>query len=154
MTGVDDTTTLVQAVNAAIQSADTTAGASNGAFAAAGITASIHTDSLGKQQLAFSSSNSAFQVTANDLMSNALMGNLAVAGAPTGAAAGTAGSSLIAGVARCISPTSISLTASTWRAGGQDPNMTIGQLMLKAGWYSGHDRCSQRREAKGWRVRR
>ncbi len=97
MTGVDDTTTLVQAVNAAIQSADTTAGASNGAFAAAGITASIHTDSLGKQQLAFSSSNSAFQVTANDLMSNALMGNLAVAGAPTGAAAGTAGSSLIAG---------------------------------------------------------
>jgi flagellin len=96
MTGVDDTTTLVNAINAAIQSAAATAGASNGAFAAANITASIHTDSAGKEQLAFNSSNSAFQVTADDLMSNALMGNLAVAGAPTGAAAGSAGSSLIA----------------------------------------------------------
>jgi len=97
MSGVDDTTTLLQAVNSAIQSAGETAGASNGAFAAANITASIHTDSLGKQQLAFSSSSTAFQVTAGDLMSNALMGNLAVAGAPTGAAAGSAGSSLVAG---------------------------------------------------------
>jgi len=97
MNGVDDTTSLVQAINAAIQSAATTAGASNGAFAAAGITASIHTDADGKEQLAFSSSNAAFQVTADDLMSNALMGNLAAPGAPTGAAAGSAGSSLIAG---------------------------------------------------------
>jgi flagellin len=97
MTGVDSTDSLVTAVNAAIQSAATTAGASNGAFAAAGISASINTDSSGKQQLSFTSANSAFQVTANDLMSNALMGNLAVAGAPTGAAAGSAGSSLVAG---------------------------------------------------------
>jgi len=97
MNGVDDTTSLVQAINAAIQSAATTAGASNGAFAAAGITASIHTDADGKEQLAFSSSNAAFQVAADDLMSNALMGNLAAPGAPTGAAAGSAGSSLIAG---------------------------------------------------------
>ena len=52
MSGVDDTTTLVTAINSAIQAAATTAGASNGAFAAAGITASIHTDSAGKEQLA------------------------------------------------------------------------------------------------------
>jgi len=98
MSGVDDTTTLVSAINAAIQATDTTAGASNGAFAAANITASIHTDSSGKQQLAFNSSNTAFQVTADDLMSNALLGNFDnAAGAPQGAAAGTAGSSLVSG---------------------------------------------------------
>ncbi len=97
MSGVDDTTSLVQAVNAAIQSAATTAGASSGAFAKAGITASVHTDSAGKEQLSFNSSNSSFQVSADDLMSNALIGNLAVAGAPTGNAAATAGSSLVAG---------------------------------------------------------
>jgi flagellin len=95
MSGVDDTSSLVTAVNAAIQSAATTAGASNGAFAKAGITASIHTDSAGKQQLSFASSNSAFQVAADDVMSNALIGNFA--GSPTGAAAASAGSSLIAG---------------------------------------------------------
>ena len=86
MSGVDDTTSLVQAVNAAIQSAGATAGASNGAFAEANITASIHTDSAGKEQLSFNSSNTAFQVTADDLMSNALIGNLA-ARSPTGAGA-------------------------------------------------------------------
>jgi flagellin len=96
MSGVDDTTSLVQAVNAAIQSAANTAGASNGAFAAANITASIHTDSAGKEQLAFNSSNSAFQVTANDAMANALIGNFTGA-PPAGNAAGTAGSTLVAG---------------------------------------------------------
>ena len=95
MSGVDDTASLVQAVNAAIQSADTTAGASNGAFAAANVTASIHTDSAGKEQLSFNSSNTAFQVTADDLMSNALIGNFN--GSPQGNIAGSTGSSLIAG---------------------------------------------------------
>ena len=85
----------MQAVNAAIQSADTTAGASNGAFAAANVTASIHTDSAGKEQLSFNSSNTAFQVTADDLMSNALIGNFN--GSPQGNIAGSTGSSLIAG---------------------------------------------------------
>lgn len=97
MTGVDDTTSLVNAINAGIQAAAATPGASSAAFAAANITASIHTDSLGKEQLSFSSSTGSFQVSAGDKMSNALIGNLAVAGAPTGAAAGSAGSSMIAG---------------------------------------------------------
>jgi flagellin len=97
LTGVDDTNTLVQAVNAAIQAAATTAGASNGAFAAANITASIHTDSAGKEQLAFNSSNTAFQVTADDNMANALIGNLPSLASPDGAAPLSAGSSLIAG---------------------------------------------------------
>jgi flagellin len=97
MTGVDDTTSLVTAINSAIQSAATTAGSSNGAFAAAGITASINTDSLGKEQLSFTSSNTAFQVTANDAMSNALMGNLVTAGAAPGNVAGIVGSTLDSG---------------------------------------------------------
>ena len=96
MAGVDDTTTLVQAINSAIQAAGTTAGPSNAAFAAANITASIHTDSTGKEQLAFNSSNTSFQVTANDAMSNALIGNLVAPGAPAGNVALTAGSSMIA----------------------------------------------------------
>ncbi len=96
MTGVDDTTSLVNAINAGIQQAASTSGATNAAFAAANITASIHTDSLGREQLGFNSSVGAFQVTATDKMSNALIGNLAVAGAPAGNAAGSAGSSMIA----------------------------------------------------------
>jgi flagellin len=130
MTGVDSTSSLVTAVNAAIQSAANTAGASNGAFGAAGISASINTDSLGKQQLSFTSTNSAFQVTANDLMSNALMGNLAVAGAPTGAAAGTAGSSLVAGGAYVLGTkgatnTQTDLLFSAVSAGAVSQSVTI-----------------------------
>jgi hypothetical protein len=97
MTGVDSTDTLVSAINAGIQAAASTSGAANAAFAANNITASIHTDSLGKEQLAFNSSVGSFQATATDKMSNALMGNLAVAGAPTGALATTAASSIVAG---------------------------------------------------------
>jgi flagellin len=130
MTGVDDTTSLVTAVNAAIQSAANTAGASNGAFGAAGISASINTDSSGKEQLSFTSANSAFQVTANDLMSNALMGNLAVAGAPTGAAAGTAGSSLVAGGAyvlgtKAATNTQTDLAFTAVSAGAVSQSVTI-----------------------------
>jgi len=61
----------------------------------ANVTASIHTDSAGKEQLSFNSSNTAFQVTADDLMSNALIGNFN--GSPQGNIAGSTGSSLIAG---------------------------------------------------------
>jgi flagellin len=75
LTGVDDAASLVNAINTAITAAGN--GATSGAAAAfknANITASIHTDSLGNQQLAFTSSNSAFQVTAGDIAANAFMG--------------------------------------------------------------------------------
>jgi flagellin len=110
LNGVANTTDLVNNINAAIQTtAQGTTGAA-AAFKAANITASIVTDAAtGKQQLAFSSSNSAFSVTANDLMANALMGNLAVAGAPTGAAAFTAqvagGSNELGAAATSTTPT-------------------------------------------------
>jgi flagellin len=88
LNGVAGTAGLVNNINAAIQATGQGTTGAAAAFKAANITASIVTDATtGKQQLAFSSSNSAFSVTADDLMGNALMGNLAVAGAPTGAAA-------------------------------------------------------------------
>jgi flagellin len=77
------------AVNSGIQAAATTPGASSAAFAAANITASIHTDSLGQQQLSFTSANTAFQVKANDLMSDALIGNVTTLTNPLGVAGGT-----------------------------------------------------------------
>ena len=73
--GVTDTNTLVTAINSAIDTAGNGSTAAATAFKDAGIKASVTTDSDGKKQLAFSSSESAFQVKANDLMANALMGN-------------------------------------------------------------------------------
>ena len=90
LTGVANTATLVSAINAAIAAATTnSAGSTTGtAFANAGITASITTDSTGKQQLTFSSSTAAFQVQAGDQTANALLGNFntTAANASTGQA--------------------------------------------------------------------
>ena len=73
--GVQDLTSLVTSINANITSAGNQPTAQAAAFKAAGITASIVTDSAGNQKLGFSSSTAAFQVQGEDLMSNALMGN-------------------------------------------------------------------------------
>jgi flagellin len=70
---VSDGTSLVAAVNAAIVSA----GVSNPAFAAAGITAKMTTDPATQHQvLSFSSASAAFQVRAGDRMANAFLGNV------------------------------------------------------------------------------
>ncbi|HUB82524.1 MAG TPA: flagellin [Bryobacteraceae bacterium] len=67
----NDITNLVNNINSAIQAA----GAGNAAFAAAGITASVVTNALGGQQIAFNSSQAGFSVTSGDLMASALMGS-------------------------------------------------------------------------------
>jgi flagellin len=72
---VSDAATLVTAINAAIQSAGNGGTQAATAFKNANIVASVNTDSTGKQQLAFTSSTTAFQVEAGDRMANALMGN-------------------------------------------------------------------------------
>ena len=72
---VADTGSLAAAINAGIQGAATAGTSQSKAFAAANITAEIHTGSDGHQQLEFVSSNTAFQVTAGDATANALMGN-------------------------------------------------------------------------------
>src|ERR1017187_8741699 len=87
LAGVTDTDTLVAAVNSAIQAAGNGTTAAATAFKNANIVASVHIDSSGGQELAFSSSTAAFQVQAGDQMGNALMGNVTVV---SGAAQGTA----------------------------------------------------------------
>src|ERR1039457_1303501 len=87
LAGVTDVATLVTAVNSAMQAAGNGNTAAATAFKNANIVASVHTDSAGGQQLAFSSSTSAFQVQAGDQMANALLGNVSVVG---GVAKGTA----------------------------------------------------------------
>ena len=101
--GVTDLNTLVTNINAAIQNAGNS-GTSQAvtAFKNAGIVASVHSEN-GSQQLAFTSSTSAFQVSAGDKMSNALMGNFADASTATG---------------KSISTT---LTGGTYDATGADP---------------------------------
>jgi len=82
--GVTDTTTLVSAINAAIESAGNGGSQAATAFKNAGIQSTVITDASGQKQLAFESSDVAFQVKAGDLMANALMGNFNGAG-PEGA---------------------------------------------------------------------
>lgn len=76
LSSVSDTGTLVSALNAAIENAGNGNSAASTAFKNAGITASTSVDATGKTQLAFSSSNAAFQVAAGDRTANALLGNL------------------------------------------------------------------------------
>ena len=83
LAGVTDVTTLAAAVNAAIQNAGNGSTAAATAFKSANIVASVHTDTSGGQQLAFSSSSSAFQVQAGDQMANAMLGNLNGSGVGT-----------------------------------------------------------------------
>ena len=74
LSGVVDSSTLVTAINQAIEGF-AAVNASGESFKNAGIRAIVNTDSVGGQQLAFTSSESAFQVRAGDLASNALLGN-------------------------------------------------------------------------------
>lgn len=72
------TSDLVTAVNAAIQAASNGGTQQSTALKNANLTAAVNTDASGKQQLTFSSSNTAFQVQAGDRTANALLGNFAV----------------------------------------------------------------------------
>jgi flagellin len=75
LNGVTDTSTLVAAVNSAIQAAGNGNSQQATAFKNANITAAISTDSTGKQQLTFNSSSTAFQVQGQDQVATALLGN-------------------------------------------------------------------------------
>ena len=83
LSGIVDTASLVTAVNDAINGFSPTSQAGQ-AFKNAGITASVNTDTAGRKQLAFSSSDTAFQVAAGDRVSNALLGNVTSVSNPTG----------------------------------------------------------------------
>src|SRR5271156_2726737 len=66
--GVTDVNTLVTALNSAIATTGGGVSASDTAFQNAGIIASVSTNAAGAQSLAFTSSNTAFQVQAGDQM--------------------------------------------------------------------------------------
>ncbi|MEZ5394947.1 MAG: flagellin [Bryobacterales bacterium] len=74
LSGVVDTNTLVKAINSAIDGF-TAASAAGESFKNANIKAVVNTDSTGKQQIAFTSSDAAFQVKAGDRLANAVLGN-------------------------------------------------------------------------------
>lgn len=105
LSGVTDTATLVTAINSAIDAAGNGASQAATAFKNAGIKASVVTDSAtGKQSLAFTSANTAFQVGAGDRTANALLGNFSagttgVSLTQTAAAAGTASGAVSAATA-------------------------------------------------------
>jgi len=71
------TNDLVASINSALQNAASSGTQEGTALKNAQVTASVVTDSTGKQQLAFTSSVAGFQVAAGDQMANALMGNFA-----------------------------------------------------------------------------
>ena len=101
LNGVTDTTTLANAVNAAIQAAGSAGTQAGTAFKNANVNATVVTDASGGQHLAFNSSNTAFQVQAGDRTANALLGNISsgttgtailstVTGSASSASSGTA----------------------------------------------------------------
>ncbi len=84
LSGVTDTNTLAVALNAAIDGAGNGASQQATAFKNAGIRASVVTSATGTQQLSFTSSSTAFQVSAGDRLSNALLGNVTSSSNPVG----------------------------------------------------------------------
>ncbi len=101
LSGVTDMNSLVTAINNGIQAAGNGNSAAATAFRNAGIVASVHTDGDNGQQLAFTSSTTAFQVGAGDQMANALMGNF------SDGSTGTAVTSTVTGGATAGSTTAI-----------------------------------------------
>jgi flagellin len=93
------TSDLVTRVNAAIESAEAGGTASATALRNAGIRASVVTDSSGRQQLAFNSSTTAFQVEGGDRTANALLGkferNATVLASDTGVNVNTNGATTL-----------------------------------------------------------
>ena len=113
LSGVSDTGSLVTAINTAIANAGNGSSQADSALKGAGIVATVNTDQYGHQQLAFSSSTTAFQVQAGDQMANALMGNFAGPGSATGKAVTSTVTGGTAGVATAaFNPTNVSVQVS------------------------------------------
>jgi len=102
LSGVTDINTLVTALNTAIQTAGNGSTPAATAFKNANIVASVNTDSNGGQELAFTSSTTAFQVQAGDQTANALMGNIS-----SGATGYAVGSTLTSAVSSATTATAV-----------------------------------------------
>lgn len=110
LSGVTDMNTLVSALNNGIQAAGNGSTAAATAFKNAGIVASVHTDANGGQELAFTSSSTAFQVGAGDQMANALMGNFSSGTTGTAISSTVTGGNTTAGA--ITSPTNVAFQIS------------------------------------------
>jgi flagellin len=120
--GVTDINTLVTALNSAISTTGGGSSASDTAFQSAGIIASVHTDASGGQELAFTSSNTAFQVQAGDQMANALLGNISSGSTGTSIASTVTGGATLAGSTTIASPTAVAFQIS---GGGMTSPVTL-----------------------------
>jgi flagellin len=120
--GVTDINTLVTALNSAIATTGSGVSASDTAFQSAGIIASVHTDANGGQELAFTSSNTAFQVQAGDQMANALLGNIASGSTGTATASTTQGASSTVAGTTTFTPTNVAFQIS---GGGMTSPVTL-----------------------------
>lgn len=109
LSGVTDTSTLVTAINAAIDAAGNGGSQAATAFKNAGIQAATYTASDGTKQLSFASSNSTFQVSAGDRLSNALLGNVTSSSNPAGT---TLTNTVTGGVATAADGTTIGATGA------------------------------------------
>ncbi len=101
LASVSDVSTLANAINTAISAAANNPTQAASYFKAANVVASVHTDSSGGQELAFTSGTAAFQVQAGDQMANALLGNFQSSTSSTGTAiaATVSGAATTAGTA-------------------------------------------------------
>ncbi len=110
LSGVTDINSLVTAINSAIGGAAGGASQADAAFGNAGIVASVHTDSNGGQELQFSSSTSAFQVSAGDVMANAILGNFVSTSQGAAISASVAGAATTAGTIASPTTTTVQIT--------------------------------------------
>lgn len=145
---VTDTDTLLTAIGSAIDAAGNAGSQAATAFKNAGVNASVLTDATtGKKRLAFSSSETAFQVAAGDRSANALLGNFSsgstgvdLAQTATAGAASAAGSTVFSAANRNVivrfsgaslaSPVDITLSAT---AAVTTVNDIISSLSTQAG---------------------
>ena len=84
LSGVSSTDNLAAALNTAIENAGNGATSQATAFKNAGVRATIVTDASGNKSLGFTSGSTAFQVSAGDKVSNALLGNVTSSSNPAG----------------------------------------------------------------------
>jgi flagellin len=120
--GVTDIGTLVTALNSAIATTGGGTSASDTAFQNAGIIASVSTNAAGAQSLAFTSSNTAFQVQAGDRMANALLGNISSGSTGVAIASTTQGGAITGLSGAAFTPTGVNFQIS---GGGMTSPVTL-----------------------------
>lgn len=126
LTGVSGTSGLVTKINDAITAVGNSGVTGADKFQAAKITASVVTDSNGNQQLQFSSTAAAFDITASNKTANALMGNYKTGAEGADVVPTVTGSAAVANAADATNTVRLRFivdgVASSWQAVGVNAN--------------------------------